>query len=59
MIKTALAGAQFGIYKDEDCTEAYTDGKLETVTANNGYQQFIGLDAELTISKKLLHQADM
>ena len=43
--KTALAGAQFGIYKDEDCTEAYTDGKLETVTANNGYQQFIGLDA--------------
>ncbi len=43
--KTALAGAQFGIYKDEACTEAYTSGKLETVTASNGYQQFIGLDA--------------
>lgn len=43
--KTALAGAQFGIYKDSTCTKAYTSGKLETVTASNGYQQFIGLDA--------------
>jgi len=43
--KTALAGAQFGIYKNAACTEAYTSGKLETVTASNGYQQFIGLDA--------------
>lgn len=43
--KTALAGAQFGIYKNVACTEAYTSGKLETVTASNGYQQFIGLDA--------------
>ena len=43
--KTALAGAQFGIYKNAACTEAYTNGKLETVTASNGYQQFIGLDA--------------
>lgn len=42
---TALKGAQFGIYTDKDCKNLYTNGNLETVTANNGYQQFIGLDA--------------
>jgi len=42
---TVLEGAQFGIYKNVACTEAYTSGKLETVTASTGYQKFIGLDA--------------
>lgn len=42
---TVLEGAQFGIYKDPTCTEAYTSGKLETVIASTGYQKFIGLDA--------------